>query len=84
MLQSILHAARLRFLLSNAKPIPSFDNTLSTSQSLPYLLKETQRWTDENFPGFKAGLERSGWRTDEIGFADHGRRITWRSLDNLR
>lgn len=84
MLQSILHAAHLRFVLSY--PIPTstsaLTDKLSTSHSLPHLLRETKLWVKENFPAFKMGLEEAGWKTDEIGFADHGRRVTWRNSDD--
>ena len=72
MLRSILHAARLRELLTN---------TLQESDSPDFrlLLEESTEWTKQTFPHFKAQLEAKEWRMDEVCFADHGRRVSWKT-----
>lgn len=69
MIKSILHAARLKEFLSQAT---------SQEMSLHCALDETLKWTEENLPAFKSQLQEKGWRMDEIGFADFGRRVDWR------
>ncbi|PCH39406.1 DUF647-domain-containing protein [Wolfiporia cocos MD-104 SS10] len=63
---SVVNAARLRHLLSDPSQ-PTFRSCLTGSHV----------WTQSHFPSFKAALEEKGWRTDEIGFADHGHRVLW-------
>ena len=65
-LRSILHAARLRYVLMRSDE-PTLGDALAKSHS----------WTREHFDAFKAALEEEGWRTDEVGFADHGHRLLW-------
>lgn len=72
MLRSILHAARLRELLSRTPT--EFD-----SPDFRSLLEESTEWTRNTFPDFKAQLETSEWRMDEVCFADHGRRVSWKN-----
>ncbi|KAH9915112.1 vitamin B6 photo-protection and homoeostasis-domain-containing protein [Fomitopsis serialis] len=67
-LRSVLHAARLRHLAESTTPGAS---------TLREALAESHAWTAEHFDRFKAALDEKGWRTDEVGFADHGHRLLW-------
>ncbi|KAH8100958.1 DUF647-domain-containing protein [Cristinia sonorae] len=81
MLRSILHAARLRHILLSTSQTTSHSRLPSLPPSMPGLdsaLASTREWTNENFDEFKRKLDQCGWRTDEICFADHGRRVSWR------
>lgn len=76
MLRSMLHAARLRYILSS----PSSEPTLQLSAaSLRTSLADSRAWTERNFDTFKRSLEEKGWKTDEIAFADRGNRLLWGS-----
>ncbi|KAL4244065.1 RUS1 family protein [Abortiporus biennis] len=79
MFKSILHASRLRQHLETFLPSPESE---ISHQSLEVFLDETKVWVDARFDQFKLQLEEKGWRTDELGFADHGRRVTWYSKDD--
>ncbi|KAH9831583.1 vitamin B6 photo-protection and homoeostasis-domain-containing protein [Rhodofomes roseus] len=68
-LRSVLHAARLQHLMAGS-PTPN-------AEALREALAESYAWTTEQFDGFKTALEEKGWRTDEVGFADHGHRLLW-------
>ena len=71
MLQSILHAAMLREVLSR--------DGCQEQCELGAVLAETRERAQAEFPAFKRALGEQGWRTDELCFADHGRRVTWSS-----
>ncbi|GBE87872.1 DUF647-domain-containing protein [Sparassis crispa] len=78
MMRSVLHAARLRRTLlsddSSASRTPAPDSCLD---ALHVALSDSAAWTRRNFGSFKQTLEAKGWRTDEMGFADHGHRVLW-------
>ena len=83
MLRSVLQSACLRRLLgSSTTPesqiVPEKD-TDSDLDTLYAALEKSSRWTHRHFDEFKGRLEAQGWRTDEIAFADRGRRVLWGS-----
>ncbi|TBU33480.1 vitamin B6 photo-protection and homoeostasis-domain-containing protein [Dichomitus squalens] len=69
MLQSILHAASVRSLLSRDASCPT--------PSLRTVLSETRVQAQQDFSAFKQALHERGWRTDELCFADLGHRVIW-------
>ncbi|THH29927.1 hypothetical protein EUX98_g4277, partial [Antrodiella citrinella] len=88
MIRSILHASRLRHDLIQASPSPSSPSLNPATPAhdhdhdLKNMLRDTTRWSHDHFPAFKQQLDEAGWRTDEICFADHGRRVSWRRSDS--
>ncbi|KAI0955649.1 hypothetical protein AcV7_006259 [Taiwanofungus camphoratus] len=71
MLRSMLNASRLRhYFLAG-----TFSDR--SAESLQAALADSHSWTARNFASFRQKLEEKGWRTDEIGFADHGNRLLW-------
>ena len=80
MLRSVLHAACLKRILRAPKPdAPSNECEEAEMDALYIALEKSTRWTHRNFDEFKCQIENSGWRTDEIAFADFGRRVLWGS-----
>ena len=88
-LRSVLHSACVRRILqSSPRRIPDTDpSTDPQSQNaddaelaeLYSALERSRQWMHLHFDEFKARLEDHGWRTDEIAFADRGRRVLWGS-----
>ncbi|OBZ72634.1 hypothetical protein A0H81_07685 [Grifola frondosa] len=52
-------------------------STWDEEVSLQSTLADSLAWTEQKFDSFKRALEKKGWRTDEIGFADQGQRVLW-------
>jgi len=74
MLRSVLHAARLRRMITDTVTgSPDIDDP----RTLRATLLESRSWISQQFDPFKQALEEKGWRTDEICFADHGHRVLW-------
>lgn len=78
MLQSILHAAMLREVLERDGRGARLGSRGGAGE-LGAVLAETRERAQAEFPAFKRALGEQGWRTDELCFADHGRRVTWSS-----
>lgn len=88
-MRAILHAALVRDALMRGRPPSSTplatDAVCEDGESadpyappvLRYILRETRERTQADFGSFKTTLETRGWRTDELGYADHGHRLTW-------
>ena len=80
MLQSILHAAMLREVLERGGRGARWGALGGAGAGeLGAVLAETRERAQAEFPAFKLALSEQGWRTDELCFADHGRRVTWSS-----
>lgn len=82
MLRSVLHAACLRRILKSA-PHPDGASLQADEEATLHAfygaLDKSIRWTHRHFDEFKCRLEDHGWRTDELAFADRGRRVLWGS-----
>ncbi|KAI0091014.1 vitamin B6 photo-protection and homoeostasis-domain-containing protein [Irpex rosettiformis] len=87
-LRSILHASALRRMLINQEffvHLPSHISDLderNSQRKMEILRKSLYRsnlWMATHFKQFKAELKEHGWRTDDVAFADHGRRVLWGS-----
>ena len=83
MLRSVLQSACLRRLLGSSA---SGENQAASDKdedteldALYSALEKSSRWTHRHFDEFKSRLVAQGWRTDEIAFADRGRRVLWGS-----
>ena len=79
-LQSALHAAYLERHIAKVRaskdgPLEALDNR----EVLDPVLAKSKEWTTLHYLEFKTLLSDSGWRTDEIAFADRGRRVLWGS-----
>ncbi len=85
MIRSVLHAACLRSILKlqeDAQSEAEAPSTCGRDPDLAHLyaaLEQSNRWTKRHFDEFKFQLQDNGWRTDEIAFADRGRRVLWGS-----
>lgn len=85
-LRSVLHAACLRRILQSSPrqipdptALPSQNNDSAELAELYSALERSRQWMHRHFHDFRARLEDEGWRTDEIAFADRGRRVLWGS-----
>lgn len=84
-LQSTLHAAYLERHIAKVKaskdgPLEALENR----EILDPVLVKSREWTTLHYLEFKNLLTDSGWRTDEIAFADRGRRVLWGSAAQVQ
>lgn len=84
-LRSALHAAFLerhiaRVQASKDGPLEA----LGSREVLDPVLAKSQEWTTLHYLEFKNMLTDSGWQTDEIAFADRGRRVLWGSATHTQ
>ena len=83
-LRSALHAAFLerhiaRVQSSKDSPLEALGNR----EILDPVLAKSNEWTTLHYLEFKNMLTDSGWQTDEIAFADRGRRVRWGSATQI-
>lgn len=52
---------------------------IENQEALAALLEKSNKWTTLYYHEFKALLQERSWRTDELAFADMGRRVLWGS-----